>query len=115
MGLFFETGCGDQLLKTVVFLKEKYLQVYFSSMEEKELEILLKCKNDLEVETFVENISSFSEEFEKDFPKTAALIDSPFSRSNFDFRFSQKSLNLRKRKTSTWSFRLKCSRTRNYF
>ena len=47
-------------------------------MEEKGLEILLKCKNDLEVETIVENMS-FSEEFEKDYPKTAALVDSPFS------------------------------------
>ena len=45
-------------------------------MEEKGLEILLKCKNDLEVETIVEKMDS---SVKKEFPKTAALIDSPFS------------------------------------
>ncbi len=45
-------------------------------MIEEGLEILLKCKNDLEVETIVENMSPSAK---KEFPKTAALIDSPFS------------------------------------
>ncbi|CBY35605.1 unnamed protein product [Oikopleura dioica] len=45
-------------------------------MIEEGLQILLKCKNDLEVETIVENMSPSAK---KEFPKTAALIDSPFS------------------------------------